>query len=357
MTHRQEMIEISEETLQDIINIETGLLYPLQGFMNESDFRSVIENNTLADGQVFTIPITLDVPADADIVVGSKAALAFRGRHVAEIEVEDVYMTCDDDWEQVFKTTDLLHPGVRNEKTRSARRIGGKTKLVEKSLLDDALKPSETRAVFKEKGWKTVAGFQTRNPVHKAHEYIQRLGLEICDGLFINPIVGWKKKGDFSQEAVMAAYEAMINQFYPENRVYLAGLKTQMRYAGPREAIFHAIIRRNLGCTHFIIGRDHAGVGGYYGAYDAHELALQIEEKYDIGINLLLTREPYFCSRCGQIVTDRTCAHYETDRISISGTKIRKFISDRVMPDEMMMRKEVLEAILGCDKIFIDDEG
>ena len=354
MKHNTEMIEISEETLQDIINIETGLLFPLKGFMNESDFRSVIDNCSLSDGQVFTIPITLDIPVETEIAVGEKLELSYKGKHVADIDVDDSFFTNDSDWEAVFKTTDLAHPGVKKEKERSIRRIGGKTTLVDRSLLDNALSPEETKRIFKERGWKTIVGFQTRNPIHKAHEHIQRLGLEICDGLFINPIVGWKKKGDFSQEAVLAAYNTMIDQFYPNDRVYLAGLKTQMRYAGPREAVFHAIIRRNLGCTHFIIGRDHAGVGGYYGPYDAHALARLISEKKDIGIQLLLTREPYYCTKCKQIVTDKTCAHYETHRMEISGTIVRKYINDGSMPDEIIMRQEILNAILGCKSIFVE---
>lgn len=347
-------LDISEETLQDIINIETGLLYPLKGFMNKYDFRSVVDNYTLTDGNVFTIPVTLDAPMDVDIAIGQKLALIYDGKHVADIDVEDSYLTDDSDWEKVFKTIETAHPGVKKEKERSKRRIGGKTHIADNSILNDALKPTETKSMFKSKGWKTVVGFQTRNPVHKAHEHIQRLGLEICDGLFINPIVGWKKKGDFSQEAVMAAYEAMTEQFYPSDRVYLAGLKTQMRYAGPREAVFHAIIRRNLGCTHFIIGRDHAGVGGYYGAYDAHDLAREIQSEHDLGINLLLTREPYYCSKCKQIVTDKTCSHYDTHRIEISGTIVRKYISDGALPDEMIMRQEILDAILGCEHIFVE---
>ena len=216
------------------------------------------------------------------------------------------------------------------------------------------MKPEETKIFFKEKGWNTIVGFQTRNPIHKAHEHIQRLGLEVCDGLFINPITGWKKKGDFTQEAVIAAYSEMMKAFYPADRVYMAGLKTQMRYAGPREAIFHAIIRRNLGCTHFIIGRDHAGVSGYYGAYDAHDLARKLSTEHDLGIELLLTREPYYCKKCKQVVTDKPCSHYATDRVEISGTIIRKYIADGNIPDEIMMRQEIFDAILGCGKVFIE---
>lgn len=349
-------VVINEETLQDIINIETGLLYPLDGFMREADFRSVVDNYTMADGQVFTIPVTLDVPKGVYDSVDDLATLqlVMDGECVAQIVVESKYQMTEDDIKKVFCTLEDAHPGVHKEKTRSPYRIGGKTTLLKKESLEEALKPAETKRIFKEKGWSKVVGFQTRNPIHKAHEHIQRLGLEVCDGLFINPIVGWKKKGDFTQEAVIAAYEEMTKEFYPQSRVYMAGLKTQMRYAGPREAVFHAIIRRNLGCTHFIIGRDHAGVGGYYGAYDAHALARKLAEENNLGIELLLTREPYYCSKCKQIVTDKTCGHYDTHRVEISGTIIRKYISDGHMPDELMMRQEILDAILKCGKVFIE---
>lgn len=348
-------VTIYEETLQDIINIETGLLAPLTGFMKEADFRSVVDSCKLASGEVFPIPVTLDVPEETwhQAVVGSKLSLEISGKAVAEIEVESKFCMTDEDIQSVFKTTDEAHPGVWKEKHRSPYRVGGRTRLLAEEYLQDALKPEETKAIFREKGWKTVVGFQTRNPVHKAHEHLQRVGLEVCDGLFINPIVGWKKKGDFTEEAVIAGYTAMKDSFYPQNRVYLAGLKTQMRYAGPREAVFHAIIRRNLGCTHFIIGRDHAGVGGYYGAYEAHELAARLAEEGDLGIHLLLLREPYYCKKCGQIVTDKHCSHYDSHRIEISGTIIRKYINEGYIPDEIMMRKEVFEAILSCDQVFL----
>lgn len=349
-----DMLAIDEETLQDIINIETGLLYPLKGFMNYQDYVSVVNHYTLADGQVFTIPVTLDIPEDAVVKPGQTVQLSFQGRHVADIEVEDSYHITDEELEKVFCTLDMGHPGVKKEKNRHARRVGGKTSLVDRTLLDDALQPKDTRQIFAAKGWKTIAGFQTRNPIHKAHEHLQRIALDVCDGLFINPIIGWKKKGDFTQEAVIAAYEKMVQEFYPEKSVYMAGLKTQMRYAGPREAVFHAIIRRNLGCTHFIIGRDHAGVGGFYGAYDAHKLARELAEKYDLGIQLLLLHEPYYCRKCGMVVTEQSCSHYTTDRIEISGTIIRRYINQGTIPDEIMLRKEIFEAILGCGQIFIE---
>ena len=349
-------VNINEETFQDIINIETGLLYPLNGFMKEQDFRSVIDNYTMADGQVFTIPITLDISENIymETSIGSELELVFNNEYVAKIVVESKYRMTEEDIKKVFGTLENAHPGVRKEKERNSYRIGGKTTLLKTEVLEEALKPEDTKRIFKEKGWKTIVGFQTRNPIHKAHEHIQRLGLEVCDGLFINPIIGWKKAGDFTQEAVIAAYNKMVEEFYPNTRVYMDGLKTQMRYAGPREAIFHAIIRRNLGCTHFIIGRDHAGVGGYYGAYDAHALARKITEKYELGIELLLTREPYYCTKCKQIVTDKTCSHYDTHRVEISGTIIRQYINDGHIPDEIMMRQEIFQAILDCKQVFIE---
>ncbi|MEE3466934.1 MAG: sulfate adenylyltransferase [Eubacterium sp.] len=349
-------VTIDQETLQDVINIETGLLYPLDGFMGKDDFESVVSDCILSDGKVFTIPVTLDVPKEIydSVKTGDTVDLLFWEDIVASIVVDSWFEMTDQALKMVFKTLDLAHPGVKKEKERSPYRIGGKTELIKKELLEDALKPEDTRKVFANNGWRTVVGFQTRNPIHKAHEHIQRLGLDVCDGLFINPITGWKKKGDFSEEAVIAAYETMISEFYPKNRVYLAGLRTQMRYAGPREAVFHAIIRRNLGCTHFIIGRDHAGVGGYYGAYDAHALARELSEKYDLGIELLLTREPYYCKKCKQVVTDHTCSHYNTHRVEISGTIIRGYISDGHIPDELMLRKEIFDAICSCKSIFVE---
>ena len=349
-------VNIDEETLQDIINIETKLLFPLQGFMGSEDFYSVVNYCILKNGQVFTIPVTLDIPLEIykNIKAGDKLILEYKGKQAAEMDVESTFKITEDDLQKVFQTKENSHPGVQKEKNRFPYRVGGSVKLIEKAYLKGALCPEETKHIFKEKGWKTIVGFQTRNPIHKAHEHIQRIGLEVCDGLFINPITGWKKQGDFTQEAVMAAYNKMADEFYPRDQIYIAGLKTQMRYAGPREAIFHAIIRRNLGCTHFIIGRDHAGVGGYYGAYEAHELARKLTEKYDLGIHLLLTREPYYCKKCGQIVTDKHCAHYDSDRIEISGTIIRKYLKEGYIPDEIMMRKEIFESILNCKQVFIE---
>lgn len=347
-------VTVNEETLQDMINITTGVLAPLTGFLGEEDFRSVVDRCRLADGQVFPLPVTLDVPGEQyeQAEPGDMITLSFHGRVVGELVADSKFIMTESDLEKVFRTLDDAHPGVRKERERFPYRVGGPVTLLDHAFLNGALRPEDTKRIFFEKNWKTVVGFQTRNPIHKAHEHIQRIGLEVCDGLFINPIVGWKKRGDFTEEAVMAAYRKMAEEFYPPERVHIAGLKTQMRYAGPREAVFHALIRRNLGCTHFIIGRDHAGVGGYYGPYDAHALARELEP--ELGISLLLTREPYYCRRCGQIVTDKHCAHYNTDRVEISGTIIRRYIQNGSIPNEIMLRKEIFQAILDCGQVFIE---
>ena len=349
-------VEINEETLQDLVYIANGVFFPLNGFMTQDEYQGVVYESVLPAGDVWTIPITLDVREDiaASATKAGIIELCFEGQNVAYIESPKSFSITDEEIAKVYGTDSTEHPGVRKENERSRIRLGGKIFLTCENILDGALNPEHTKNIFKKKGWNTVVGFQTRNPIHKAHEYIQRLGLETCDGLFVNPITGWKKKGDFSEEAVMAAYTTMLREFYPEQRVYMAGLRTQMRYAGPREAIFHALIRRNLGCTHFIIGRDHAGVGGYYGIYEAHSFARMITERHDIGIKLLLTREPYYCNKCKQIVTDNTCGHYDTDRVEISGTIIRKYISDGFMPDEIMMRREIFEAIVKCGNVFVE---
>jgi sulfate adenylyltransferase len=275
---------------------------------------------------------------------------------IGYIAIEDCYeIDPQTDVAAVFKTTDMAHPGVKKEMERFHYRIGGTVRLLDDRFSGESMDPESLRNTFAQQGWTTIVGFQTRNPIHRAHEHLQRIGLEVCDGLFINPIAGWKKRGDFSEAAVMASYDKMITSFYPRHRVFLQGLKTQMRYAGPREAVFHAIIRRNAGCTHFIIGRDHAGVGNYYGQYEGHDLARQLALKGNLGIQLLLLKEPYFCTICDQIVSESSCGHAGTARVEISGTLIRKAFSEGMMPDSRMMRPEISEVLLKMGrKAFID---
>jgi sulfate adenylyltransferase len=341
--------ELNEELLQDCINIANGLFYPLVGFMPSTDYHSVVNDMTLSSGEVWTIPIGLDVDHDTYIkaVESKRLSLSFNSKEVGFMEIDDCYIVeIEKDILKVFGTNDYSHPGVKKEKNRYKYRIGGKVIITDNSILDNSLKPQETKEYFTSQAWKTIAGFQTRNPIHKAHEHLQRVSLEICDALFINPLVGWKKVGDFSEKAVMNGYETMIKEYYTGLNIYFKPLRTPMRYAGPREAIFHAIIRRNLGCTHFIIGRDHAGVGEYYGKYEAQELARKIMAKHDLGIELLLLSEPYYCKKCEQMVSDKTCNHSDGFIQKISGTQIRAMLADSKRPSTIFMRAEVADSII-----------
>jgi sulfate adenylyltransferase len=349
---------ISHETFCDLLNIKAGLFAPLTGFMNGDEYYSVVNNMTLDNAVVFTIPVTLDLDkiVYCDSNPGDVLELKYNGEVCGTVKISNKFIVCDEDFNKVFGTDDVKHPGIALEKSRSMYRAGGKIITVNEKYFENWLLPGITKEYFKKQGWKTIAGFQTRNPIHNAHEHLQRTALELCDGLFINPIIGWKKKGDFTNDAVVSAYQKMIEEFYPKDRVYLKGLRTPMRYAGSREALFHALIRKNLGCTHFIIGRDHAGVGNYYGAYDAHELALKMLGKYDFGIELLLFREPYYCEKCGFIVSDKTCSHYNTHRKEVSGTIIRDCIQSGKLPPEILMRPEIAKEILKHEHIFIDQE-
>lgn len=337
------------ETLQDCINLSLGVFAPVDGFMNSTDYHSVVDHMLLSNGEVWTIPISLDVDHDTftKAMDVKQLYLCFDSAEIGYIEVEECYeVDTETDVLKIFKTADNEHPGVAMERGRHKYRVGGKIVVTKQSILEGALNPKVTQQLFQKNGWKTVAGFQTRNPIHKAHEYLQRVALELVDGLFINPLVGWKKNGDFSEQAVVDGYQAMIEHYYNGLNIYFDTIRTPMRYAGPREAIFHAIIRRNLGCSHFIIGRDHAGVGDYYGNYEAHELARKIISKYDLGITLLLFSEPFYCQRCEQIVSDNTCNHDHSMKEKISGTKIRAMLSQDKRPSEMMMRKEVSDSII-----------
>jgi len=341
--------EIDSETLQELVNIHNGVFYPLTGFLTSQDYHSVVDSMKLGDGSVWTIPINLDV----DHTTYQKAANAdklyftYHSREVGFMDLEDRYeVNAAEDVVKIYKTDDINHPVVKKELARSQYRVGGRIRVTDESVLAGSLNPDMTREIFSRRNWRTVVAFHTRNPVHRAHEHLQRVGLEVCDGLFINPFLGWKKPGDFSDEAIMKSYEVLSANYYPEDRVYITGLTASMRYAGPREAIFHAIIRRNLGCTHIIVGRDHAGVGSYYGKYEAQELARKIASQGNLGIEILPLKEPYFCTKCRQTVTEKHCGHDESCRVSISGTRIREMLRNGTKPDETFLRPEVAGALL-----------
>lgn len=343
-------IVVDSDTELDIFNIGSGAFSPLTGFMTSRDYHDVIEDMHLECGMPWTLPITLDVKKDTLPILLKKEKVCLKNKerkNLAILYIEDVFkIEPEKDITKIFGVYDRKHPGVEKELARNSYRVGGRLEVFLPDFKEEAipsLLPEETKRIFKEKGWKTITGFQTRNPIHRAHEYLQRIALEITDGLFIHPLIGWKKEDDFSPEAVVETYKKMVELFYSEKKVILSFLKTTMRYAGPREAVFHAIIRKNFGCTHFIVGRDHAGVGNYYDKYAAHKLF----DRFDnLGIEILRLHGPYYCKRCQQIVTENTCKHKEDAILHISGTVIRNMLKKGEFPLKEYMREEISRVLL-----------
>lgn len=343
-------IIVDEDSELDIFNIGSGAFYPLTGFMSCQDYHAVVNEMHLERGVPWTIPITLDFKKSELDCIAKKNRVCLKnkkGDNLAILHIEDVFkIDRQADVLKIYGANDIKHPGVHKEVSRNHYRIGGVIEVFPPAKARDSiviLSPDQARRLFKERGWKTITGFQTRNPIHRAHEYLQRIAMEITDGLFIHPLIGWKKGDDFSPEVVVAAYKLMVELFYNEKKVLLSFLKTPMRYAGPREAVFHAIIRKNFGCTHFIVGRDHAGVGGYYGKYEAHKI---FDRFSDLGIQILKLAGPHYCRRCRQIVTENTCRHGKDEALNISGKDIRAIMKESKLPPEEYMRKEISELIL-----------
>ncbi len=352
-------INVNESIAADAANIAHGVYSPLEGFMVQEDYINVLDQMRLSSDLPWTIPIILDVDPEDIIGVkeGDDIALYYRGEPLAIMRVEEIYGWDKKEYAmKVFKTTDPNHPGVAKTFKRRELLIGGSIDLLKdppEPFENIRLWPKETRVLFEARGWKRIAAFQTRNVPHMGHEYVQKAALTFTDGLFINPLVGWKKPGDYRDEVIVKAYRALIEHYYPKEVVVLSVLRMEMRYAGPREAVHHAIVRKNFGATHFIVGRDHAGVGNYYGPYEAWEI---FREFPDLGITPLFVREAFYCKKCGQMVNEKICPHPEEFRIRISGTKLRKMIMSGQKPPEYMMRPEVARVILEHPKPFIGED-
>ena len=332
-------ITISNDTYLDAHNLSQGVFAPLTGFMNQFDYASVVDCMRLDDGTIWPLPITLEVERKdvCSIMRADEALIVLEsGEKVGAMQVHDPFeINPKEDCKKIFGTSDPAHPGVAYELSRSRYRVGGEVKLFEnysRGFPGCNYTPTETKSDFAKLGWKTIAGFQTRNPPHTAHESLLRTALELSDGIFIQPLIGWKKEGDFTPESITGAYKIMREKFLPKKRTLFGWLRTAMRYAGPREAVFHALIRKNYGCTSFIIGRDHAGVDGYYGKYAAQDLARSFGK--ELGIDIL---------------------SFEALQ-NISGTAIRKTLSEGKRPEKHLMRPEISDYLLSLhkqDKLFI----
>jgi len=351
-------IILDNDLIADVENIATGVYSPLEGFLLRPDFESVLNQMRLRNDLPWTIPIVLDVDKESadSMNPGQEVGLmSENGQAVAVMTVEDKYTYDKEEFSRkIYGTTDPKHPGVARVLQMKEVLLGGRINLIDlqPTPYDQfRLLPKETRFLFKEKGWKTVVGFQTRNTPHLGHEYVQKTALTFTDGIFINPVIGRKKKGDFKDEVIIASYEELIRRYYLKERAVMAILKMEMRYAGPREAVHHAIIRKNFGCTHIIIGRDHAGVGNYYHPYAAQEI---FEEFPDLGIVPLFFKSFFFCKKCNSIENEKTCPHEEAEHIQFSGTKIRDLLIKGQVPPPELMRPEVARIILSFDNPFDD---
>jgi sulfate adenylyltransferase len=351
-------LEINTDLSEDVLNISKGVFSPLEGFLCENDLKAVVKEKRLADDTPWTIPILLDFDKQdiKDLKEGDAVLLTNKENGVlAQLDMDEIYTYDKKTLAQaIYHTKDTNHPGVANVYNMKQLLIGGKITLLNsktRKFDNYNLSPRETRFLFKEKGWREIVAFQTRNPPHIGHEYVQKTALTFVDGILINPIIGRKKVGDFKDEVILSSYKTLMKHYYLKERAVMSVLRTSMKYAGPREAIHHAIMRKNFGCTHFIVGRDHAGVGNYYGPYDAHEI---FSEFPDLGIIPVFFRSFSRCTKCDSVVNDKICPHDQKDHINFSGKKIRELLINGEIPSEDMMRKEVAETILKFDKPFVE---
>lgn len=345
------VLVLGSKQASDLELIAVGAYSPLTGFMGSRDYNSVLEEMRLADGRPWSMPITLDVrkPDAARLTIGGRAALTSRDGVLGILQVEEVFeYDKDREAELVFGTRDPAHPGVKALYEQGELLVAGKVLLLRRrppAFPEFHLDPAQARQLFRARGWKSVVAFQTRNPIHRAHEYIQKAALEIVDGLFIHPLVGDTKEGDIPAPVRMACYRALVDRYYPAERTVLAVFPAAMRYAGPREAIFHALVRKNYGCTHIIIGRDHAGVGTYYGTYDAQRIFERFAPD-ELGIVPLCFEHSFYCRRCGHMATAKTCPHGAADHVTLSGTKVREMLAAGVRPPEEFTRPEVADILI-----------
>lgn len=352
-------ISISEDLANDVENIADGIFSPLEGFLLRSDFESVINKGRLANDLPWTVPIVLDVDKETATKIKQAGDVALKtnsGGEFAILHTEEVYSFDKQKTAQaVYGTTDTNHPGVAKTFSMNEYLVGGKIDYIKRPQDGTTRKyrmtPLQTRKAFSDAGWKSIVAFQTRNPPHVAHEMLQKTSLTTHDGVFVNPLIGKKKSGDFTDEVILESYLAMIENYYPKNRCVLATLHTEMRYAGPKEAIHHAIMRQNYGCTHIIIGRDHAGVGKYYSPFAAQEI---FSDYTDLAIRPIFFPAFYYCKKCLAFTNERACPHNSEFHEQISGTKLRSMIEEGHAPSEFILRPEVSKVIMSHKKPFVE---
>jgi len=346
------VIRLNPFELSDLEMLAIGGFSPLEGFMSKDDYESVLRQMRLVNGLAWSLPITIavDEPTAANLRGKPRVALADgAGTPLAVLALKDVY-PCDREHEaqRSFGTKDRSHPGVAYVTARAAYNVGGTVEVFRRPSTGNESKhrldPADTRRIFAERGWKTIVGFQTRNPVHRAHEYIQKTAMEIVDGLLLHPIAGETKSDDISLEVRMQCYEVLLENYYPHDRVLLALNPASMRYAGPREAIFHALVRKNFGCTHFIVGRDHAGVGNFYGSYDAQKIFDEFDPT-ELGITPLFFENSFYCRKCASMASPKTCGHAPEERVVLSGTQVRNTLRDGGQLPMEFTRPEVAEVL------------
>jgi sulfate adenylyltransferase len=347
---------VGERELSDLEMLAVGALSPLTGFQGKADYDAVLDTMHLAGGLPWAIPVVLSVSEEQAHQLGAGGSVALLPAEGADalalLRVTETFKRDKTrEAQAVYRTEDGEHPGVKAVYEAGDYCVAGTLEVISLPEHDDfgqyRLTPTQTRAAFRERGWKTVVGFQTRNPIHRAHEYIQKCALEIVDGLLVHPLMGATKADDVPPDVRMQCYEVLFEGYYPKDRAMVSVFPAAMRYAGPREAVWHAICRKNYGCTHFIVGRDHAGVGTYYGTYDAQQIFTEFEPG-ELGITTLNFEHSFWCQACEGMASPKTCPHGEETRVSLSGTKVREMLGNGERPPQEFSRPEVADILISA---------